>query len=128
MGRILKKKPDSQKTKLKSKQKNSSELDSTAAGSAGKVDVPKSEVIKRPASQARTNGPKKGNASQEPGFYEKSQIFLREVKAELKKVVWPSKNQTVASTVVVIVLVIIVSSFLGFFDLCLNGLIRMVLH
>jgi preprotein translocase subunit SecE len=46
----------------------------------------------------------------------------------MKKVVWPSKNQTVASTVVVIILVSIVASLLGVFDLILKGLIQMVLN
>lgn len=128
MGRILKKKPENQKAKLKNKQKKN-ELDSKAGeGAATKADAPKTEVVKRPNLQPKNIGNKKSSTPVEPGFYEKSQIFLREVKAELKKVVWPSKNQTVASTVVVIVLVIIVSSFLGLFDLGLKGLIRMVLH
>jgi preprotein translocase subunit SecE len=65
--------------------------------------------------------------NQEPGYYEKISQFFREVKAELKKVVWPPKNQAVASTIVVTILVIIVSSLLGFFDLILKNLIQMVL-
>lgn len=128
MGRILKKKSDSQKSRLKNKPKQDDSLESAADGATGKVDAPKTEAVKRPAAQPKSAGPKKNMTPKEPGFIEKSQVFLREVKAELKKVVWPSKNQTVASTVVVIVLVIIVSSFLGLFDLGLKGLIRMVLH
>jgi len=47
---------------------------------------------------------------------------------ELKKVTWPSRKETVASTAVVIVLVIIVSAFLGLVDVSLSGLIRLILR
>lgn len=125
MGRLLKKKTDKQKIKLKDKETSVSDEN----GENGKADVSRQEAIKRPVTQTRTFGAKKVTSSaNEPGRIEQIQNFLREVKGELKKVVWPTKNQTVASTVVVIVLVIIVSSFLGLFDLCIKSLIRMVLN
>lgn len=54
--------------------------------------------------------------------------FLREVKIELKKVTWPSRTQTLGSTAVVILLVMIISLFLGLVDAGLNSVIRLVLH
>lgn len=54
--------------------------------------------------------------------------FLREVKVELKKVTWPSKKQTMGSTVVVIILVMIISLFLGVVDVGLSSLIRTVIQ
>jgi preprotein translocase subunit SecE len=54
--------------------------------------------------------------------------FLREARIELKKVTWPSRKEAMASTVVVIILVIIVSAFLGVVDVGLSSLIRLVLH
>ena len=57
-----------------------------------------------------------------------SMQFLREVKVELKKVAWPSRKQTMGSTVVVLVLVFIISAFLGVVDLGLSNLVRLVLH
>jgi preprotein translocase subunit SecE len=53
--------------------------------------------------------------------------FLKEAKTELKKVTWPSPKQTLASTSVVIIVVIIVSMFLGIVDFGLAKAIRMVL-
>ncbi|MGZ6274523.1 MAG: preprotein translocase subunit SecE [Syntrophales bacterium] len=53
--------------------------------------------------------------------------FLKEAKIELKKVTWPSPRQTLASTSVVIIVVIIVSIFLGIVDFGLSKAIRMVL-
>ncbi|MCW8858785.1 MAG: preprotein translocase subunit SecE [Deltaproteobacteria bacterium] len=53
--------------------------------------------------------------------------FLSNVKAELKKVTWPSKKDTYASTTVVIVLVLLCAVFLGGVDIILSRLIRLVL-
>lgn len=49
--------------------------------------------------------------------------FLREARSELKKVKWPTKKELLASTAVVIVLVLIVSLYLGIVDF---GLIKLV--
>jgi preprotein translocase subunit SecE len=59
---------------------------------------------------------------------DKSLQFLREVKVELKKVTWPSRKQTIGSTVVVLILAMIISLFLGVVDMGLSGLIRVVLN
>ena len=53
--------------------------------------------------------------------------FLKEAKIELRKVTWPTPRQTLASTSVVIIVVIIVSIFLGIVDFGLAKAIRMVL-
>jgi preprotein translocase subunit SecE len=53
--------------------------------------------------------------------------FLLEAKVELRKVVWPSMKQTLASTSVVIIVVIIVSVFLGFVDFGLAKFVKLVL-
>ncbi len=42
--------------------------------------------------------------------------FLREVRAELKKVAWPDRKELVSSTVVVIVVVVITGAFIGAID------------
>jgi preprotein translocase subunit SecE len=68
----------------------------------------------------------------EPGklqlYMEQGIQFLREVKVELKKVVWPSRKQTMGSTAVVIVLVLIISFFLGVVDFGLQSFIRVILQ
>lgn len=58
---------------------------------------------------------------------EKTGLFLAEAKAELKKVTWPAPKQALASTSVVIVLIIIISIFLGLIDFGLAKLVRLVL-
>jgi preprotein translocase subunit SecE len=49
--------------------------------------------------------------------------FLRESKGELKKVKWPTRKELLASTAMVIFLVIVVSFFLGIIDF---GLIKII--
>jgi preprotein translocase subunit SecE len=52
-------------------------------------------------------------------------LFLRQAKVELKKVKWPTRKELIASTVVVIVLTILISFYLGLVDL---GLIKIIKH
>jgi preprotein translocase subunit SecE len=54
--------------------------------------------------------------------------FYQEVKIEAKKVNYPSKDELIGSTWVVIVTVIIVSFFLGIIDLGLSNIIRVILR
>ena len=53
--------------------------------------------------------------------------FLKEAKVELKKVVWPTPKQTLASTAVVIIIVFIVSIYLGIVDFALAKLVKFIL-
>ncbi len=70
---------------------------------------------------------KKEAASGISGLFEKSVQFLREVRVELRKVTWPSRKQTIGSTAVVLLMVIMVSIFLGIVDFSLSSLIRLVI-
>ncbi|OPY85748.1 MAG: preprotein translocase subunit SecE [Syntrophus sp. PtaU1.Bin208] len=61
------------------------------------------------------------------GYTEIVSLFLKGARAELKKVTWPTPKQTLASTSVVIIVVIIVSTFLGIVDFGLAKTIKLVL-
>lgn len=54
--------------------------------------------------------------------------FFRDVKVEIKKVVFPSKDELIGSTWVVIITVFIISIFLGIVDLGLSKLVGMALR
>ena len=58
----------------------------------------------------------------------RSMTFLQEVWAELKKVHWPSRRETYAATVVVLVVVGIVALYLGLVDFALSQLIQFILR
>ncbi|MBI5559966.1 MAG: preprotein translocase subunit SecE [Deltaproteobacteria bacterium] len=59
---------------------------------------------------------------------EKIKEFYSEAKAELKKVTWPSRQQTFSATWVVILIVIAIAVFLGFVDFALSGLVKYILR
>ncbi len=60
-------------------------------------------------------------------MFEKIKNFFREVKVEIKKVVFPSREEVIGSTKVVVVLVLIIAVFLGMIDLVLSKFIGMVI-
>ncbi len=49
-------------------------------------------------------------------IFQKAAKFLKEVKSELKKVVWPTKKQVINNTLIVVALVIIISIFIFALD------------
>ena len=57
-----------------------------------------------------------------PGFFERAAKSFREMKGEMKKVVWPTKKQVLNNTGVVLVVVIVSSVAISAFDLVLNVL------
>jgi preprotein translocase subunit SecE len=61
-------------------------------------------------------------------MWQKIKQFLREVKIETKKVVYPSKEELIGSTWVVIIAVLIVSFYLGLVDLGLSKLVKALLR
>jgi preprotein translocase subunit SecE len=59
---------------------------------------------------------------------EKIKQFFREVKVEVHKVVYPTREELIGSTWVVIVTVMVISMFLGVVDLSLTKLVGMVIR
>ena len=54
--------------------------------------------------------------------------FLGEVKTELKKCTWPTRQELLGSTMVVVVSVIILGVFVGLSDTVLVSILRAVLR
>jgi preprotein translocase subunit SecE len=54
----------------------------------------------------------------------KGLIFFKEAKAELKKVNWPSKQQTINYTLIVVGLSLAVAIFLGALDFVFSYILR----
>lgn len=53
--------------------------------------------------------------------------FLREVRAELRKVTWPGRQDVIAHTSIVIITVLLVAAFLGLADVIFSGLIGLII-
>ena len=50
--------------------------------------------------------------------------WFREMRAELKKVVWPTKKQVLQNTVVVLIAVLVVGAFIWIFDAISNLVVQ----
>jgi len=61
-------------------------------------------------------------------MFEKIGQYLREVKVEVKKVVYPSRDELIGSTWVVLITVLIISLYLGVIDLGLSKLVKTLLR
>ena len=59
-------------------------------------------------------------------WYAKFGNFLKDVKSELKKVTWPSKNEVTSTTVVVIAATIFFGFYLFFMDVIFSWIIGQV--
>lgn len=53
--------------------------------------------------------------------------FAKQVKSEIKKVTWPSRKETMASTIAVFVMVFFASLFMYFADQVMALLVRFIL-
>ena len=60
-------------------------------------------------------------------WYSQSAQFLSEVRAEYRKITWPTQKEAVAGTIGVLVLVAIMTVVLSLVDLALGQLIQLVL-
>ena len=61
-------------------------------------------------------------------FIKDTTQFFREVKAELQKVTFPTRQETMSSTLVVLVLTVIMGAYLGFSDWALSRIVKMLLE
>ncbi len=50
--------------------------------------------------------------------------FLQQVRAEVSKVVWPSRQETMQTTLIVFVMVLIMGIMLWLFDMLLMNIVR----
>jgi preprotein translocase subunit SecE len=131
MARLQRKKTAS--AKKKKKQSDARSISAQVKGDAVAKKTPLFKGSGKDVRKKHTLPQKKAltEAKKEPGKL-KSYVdigfqFLREVKVELKKVTWPTRKQTLGSTVVVLILVMIISLFLGVVDIGLSSVIRVVL-
>lgn len=53
--------------------------------------------------------------------------YFREVRAELKKVIWPTRRETAVFTVVVLVAVLLVALLIWVMDLVFGGFLKLII-
>lgn len=62
-----------------------------------------------------------------PGIFDKFASFIGEVGVELRKSAWPTRQELVESTVVVVVSVVMLAVFVGICDLILMRLLKLII-
>jgi len=62
------------------------------------------------------------------GFVTRAREFVREVLIEFKKVTWPSRQELLNSTAVVIVVTVVLAFFLGGVDIGLARIVERILR
>ncbi len=113
-------KPVEKKDEISNKKVQSIETAKKAASRA---------VAAKPARAKKAETPKK--AVKKPGetpmaWIGTARTYLREVVFELRKVIWPSRKETIGSTGVVLVIVGLAAAFLGLVDLVLSRLVKLL--
>lgn len=83
----------------------------------------------RAGNKAGRSRPRKGFMQSVLGKLSWSRIvkYFREVRAELKKVIWPGRKELMTYTLVVIVTVALVAAFIGLIDLAFSQILGLIL-
>lgn len=111
LGKLFQKKSESARDKSGKSQRESL-----------KKQVQKSSKAKKPDTAVR----KSSRKADEPRFqwWNRFRQYLRDVVYELRKVIWPSRKETIGSTSVVLVIVLLCAVYLGLVDAILSRLVR----
>jgi len=67
------------------------------------------------------------DTEKKPGFFARISRSFRDMRGELKKVVWPSRKQIVNNTLVVLAALLISAVFIGGLDSILGVIVRFAL-
>jgi len=126
VGRLLRKKDPGQKKKKKSAPESAGDSEGRTASAPPPADTAERKRQVIPLRNPLGEGIMASAAGRD-NWFGRSVQFLREVKVELKKVAWPTRKQTMGSTAVVLILVMIISLFLGLVDIGLSSLLQLVL-
>ncbi|MDX2542651.1 preprotein translocase subunit SecE [Streptomyces sp. WI04-05B] len=86
------------------------------ADAVGSIDMPDAQD-EAPESDKKT---RKGGKRAKKGPLKRLAVFYRQIIAELRKVVWPTRNQLTTYTTVVIVFVIVMIGLVTVIDFGLN--------
>lgn len=104
----------------------SAKKDAGAARDPGK-DVTKKVKAEARASQAAVQSkPKKRRSEDEPGLFGRIALFLRQVIAEIRKVVQPTRQELLTFSVVVIVFILAMMAYVGVLDFAIGRLVLWV--
>jgi preprotein translocase subunit SecE len=70
-----------------------------------------------------SGGPPKKWAAGVGGFFSRAAEFLTSARAEMKKVTWPTRDELVKATRMILILAIVMGLMIGFLDLLLQKIL-----
>lgn len=76
---------------------------------------------------AKQNNEVTSGSEGKAGVFERFRDYLTEARAELKKVTWPTKKEARVTSIAVLVLVAVMSIFLGLVDLGMMKIVNVIL-
>ncbi len=62
------------------------------------------------------------------GWWHTATQFVAEAWQELKKTTWPNRRETLGTTLVVLILVVVIAAYLGLVDMGLSTLVKKVMR
>ena len=65
--------------------------------------------------------------TEKKGLFKRISRTIRDLRGEMKKVVWPSRKQTINNTLIVLVFMAIMTVIIGLFDFGLSALVALLL-
>ena len=66
------------------------------------------------------------NVTKKAGLFKRAKRFIKETKSELKKAVWPTRQQLFKNTGIILVFIIIVTIILFVLDTAFSGLVSTI--
>ncbi|MGI5840476.1 MAG: preprotein translocase subunit SecE [bacterium] len=60
-------------------------------------------------------------------FVDRTKRFLRELRSELRKVIWPTRKETVQYAIVVVATVFVISLFIWVVDSIFSSLLKLII-
>lgn len=93
-----------------------------AAKSASTKLAAKSETSKK------SDTAKKDAAKKKPSAGKKFTQFFKDLKSEIKKVVWPTKKQVKNNTIVVLIFMAVAAVFIWGIDFILSALMKLIFN
>ena len=96
--------------------KDKKKVDGQNAAASSKAEAKKAET-KKDAAPAKKS---KKSKNEKPGFFARVKAYLRSVKSEMKRVVWPTKKELVNYSVVVCVSLVVVGVAIALLDLVIG--------
>jgi preprotein translocase subunit SecE len=74
----------------------------------------------------KTGKPGKAPAPAKPNFFARMGNYFRDVRSEMKRVVWPTRPEIINSSIVVIIALIFFSAFIALTDIVVQQIVTML--